>query len=469
MTESTKKRKLKSPDAIVLILILLIIVAVLTFIMPAGEYDRYVDEATGTTMVDPNSYHLVERSPQGLWAILKSISSAIMNEAAYIMNFFFIIGGAFNIITETGALNSFISNFIVKVKGKEKRVIPLFLGFWLIGGATIGTFEECLPFIPMTMALTMALGFDSFLGMAVTLIGVAIGYMGAIMNPYTIAVAQTIAGLPLYSGMGLRIGLLIAAYIASLIYLLMYADSIKKNPEKSVTYAQDKNSEFKSEDVQTDVITGKQKMVLFAFLIAIIVIVYGVIKKGFYLTEMGAVFLALGIVAGFLGGLGVQGTLDAFIEGAKGFVYAAICVGVAKSLSIILTDGKLIDTIVYSVTGVLKNLPPDITGAAMFLVQGLINIAIPSGSGQAAVTMPIMIPIADVLGLTRQTAVLAFQMGDGLFNIFTPTCAALMAGLAMAKVSWLDWLKWFWKLFLILILIGCLAAVVAAKISFGPF
>ena len=463
-----KKIKWKAPDAIVLIFILLIISSILTYVIPAGQYDRYIDNAIGREMVNPESYHSVENNPISLWNLLMSIPKGL-EQSASIINFLFIIGGAFNILQSTGAIDAFINKCVKKLQGRERLIIPFFLIFWALGGSILGNFEECLAFIPMQIMLCLALGFDSIVGLALGLCGVCVGYMGAIMNAFTIGIAQQIAGLPIYSGMGFRLITWSVMLIAAIIYIWNYAGKIKKNPTKSLMYHEDLNSKFREQKIKDVNFKKEHKLVLFIFLIGIIIIIFGVIKYEFYITEMSAVFVGLSIIMGLVGGLKLNGTVEAFIQGCHNLLYACICVGIARALTIVMTDGKMLDVIVHFATYLLNGLPNLIKAPSMFIVQSIINILIPSGSGQAVVTMPIMIPIADVIGITRQTAVLAFQMGDGITNLFTPTSASLMAGLAIAGVSWGKWMKWFGKLFLLWIIIGIIACMIATSINYGPF
>ena len=461
-------KKFKAPDALVLISVLLIICALLTYVVPTGEYDRYTDPETGIEMVDPDSYHEVPKNPISFGELLMSIPKGL-DESATIMNFLFIIGGAFGVLQETGTLDALINKSVKKLAGRERLIIPFFLIFWALGGSILGNFEECLAFVPMQIMLCLALGFDSVVGLALGLCGVCVGYMGAVMNAFTVGIAQQIAGLPIYSGMGLRFAVWTVLLITAIIYIWVYCGKIKKDPTKSVCYEEDKCSIYREQEVEDVDFTTKHKLVFLSFLIGIGVIIYGVINYGFYVTEMGAVFICLTAVMGLLGGLGLNGTVSAFVKGAHNLLYACICVGFARALTIVMKEGMMLDVIVHSVTGVLLHVPPIIRAPFMFIVQGIINIIMPSGSGQAVVTMPIMIPIADVVGMTRQTAVLCYQMGDGLTNLFTPTGAPLMAGLAIAGISWGKWMKWFGKLFLLWTVIACAAAMVAAGIGYGPF
>ncbi len=468
MKNVKKKKKFQAPSALVLIFVLIIVVSLLSYIMPVGNYERYKDEATGRDIVDASSYHAVEKNPMGIADVLMAIPKG-MNGAASIINFLFIIGGAFGVLTATGAMDAFLNSAVKKLNGRERLIIPFFLIFWALGGSILGNFEEALAFIPMQIALCMALGFDSIVGVAIGMLGVCVGYMGAIMNPFTVGIAQQIAGLPLYSGMGYRFALWGVMLIISIAYVWNYAGKIKKDPTTSLVYEEDKNSKYKDQHFEGVEFTNKHKLVFVAFFIGVLIVIYGVIEHGFYITEMGAVFVGLAIAMGLLGGLRLNGTVDAFVNGAHNLLFAAICVGFARALTVIMTEANIMDTLVYNVTYGLKSLPPTVSAPLMFVVQALINILIPSGSGQAVVTMPIMIPIADVLGISRQTAVLAFQAGDGITNIFSPTNGSLMAALAIGGFSINKWIKWFWKLFVIWSIVIMIALALSVVMGYGPF
>lgn len=468
MENLKKKNKFEAPNALVLIFMLLIVVSILSYIVPVGNYDRYRDEATKRDLVNPTTFHAVEKNPRGITDVLMAVPKGL-DGAASIINFLLIIGGAFGVLTATGAMDAFLNSTVKKLGGRERLIIPFFLIFWGLGGSILGNFEECLAFIPMQIALCLALGFDSITGVALGMLGVAVGYMGSIMNPFTVGIAQQIAGLPLYSGMGVRFTLWSLLIIVSIAYVWNYAGKIKKDPTLSLVYEEDKTSKYRDQHFDGVEFTTKHKLVFAAFFVAVLVIIYGVVKFGFYITEMGAVFVGLAIVMGLLGGLGLNGTVKAFIAGAHNLLFACICVGFARALTIIMTEANLMDTLVYNVTNGLRLLPAAVSAPLMFVVQSLINILIPSGSGQAVVTMPIMVPIADVLGITRQTAVLAFQTGDGITNIFSPTNGSLMAALAIGGFSIGKWVKWFWKLFVIWAIIIMIVLAISVQIGYGPF
>lgn len=465
-----KKRKFKAPDALVLIFILLIVSSILTYVVPAGEYDIVVDPNTGRELVDASSYHGVENNPVSLWGVLKSIPQG-MDEAASVINFLLLIGGVFGVLQATGAIDALIGFTVKKLSGRERLIIPAILIIWGVGGSIIGNFEECLAFLPLQITLCLALGFDSLTGISLGMLGVGAGYVGAILNPFTVGIAQGIAGVPMFSGMGLRVVAFILVLGSAIIFVYRYAGKIQKNPELSPVYEDDKLSPYRGQNI-TD-ITGKftkrHKFVLLTFVVGIIILVFGVINFEFYLVEIAAIFVAIGIITGIIGGLALNKIVDAFVSGAGNLIYAALAVGFARAIVVIMTQGRILDVIVYGASTVVGGLPASLSAVGMFFIQGFINVVVPSGSGQAAVTMPIMAPIADVLGITRQTSVLAYQFGDGITNLVTPASGELMAALAMTKISWGKWMKWLLPLLIFWYIACSILLVIAVQIGYGPF
>jgi uncharacterized ion transporter superfamily protein YfcC len=463
------KKRIKAPDALALMVIFMIIAAILTYILPAGEYTRIQDPNTGRMIVDATSYHSVENSPISGWGLLQAIPKGL-NEAAYVMNFLLIIGGVFGIIEGTGALMALIGSTVKKLSGRERLIIPAILIIWGLGGALVGNFEEALAFIPLQIALSLALGFDSLTGMAMAMLGVASGYIASIINPFNVGIAQGIAELPLYSGMQLRLIAFALILGSAIIFLYRYAGKIQKNPELSPVYEQDKNSPYRHTDMSAGIeFTKRQRVVLLVFVLGIAFMVYGVVTKGYYLAEIAAIFVGIGIATGIAGGLGPNKMVEHFVKGATNLLYAAIAVGFARGIVVVMTDGGILDVIVNGGAALMSALPTIFGGVGMFTMQSFINFLVPSGSGQAAVTMPIMVPISDVIGITRQTAVLAFQFGDGLTNLVTPLSGAFMAALSLCKISWGKWLKWFMPLLITWFVICSAILVIAVKIEYGPF
>lgn len=468
MEKAKDIKKIKIPHTYALLFIVIILVTLLTYIVPAGEFDRAQDTETGRIFVVADSFHEVERIPVSPFGLFKAIPKG-MEQSGYIIFFVLMIGGAFGIIQGTGAIDAGIVEVVNRMKGKEKMVIPVTMFIFSLAGAILGSAEEMLPFYPIVISLALALGFDTLTGTAMVLLGAGAGFAGAFLNPFTIGIAQGIAGLPLFSGMWYRLIAYVSILGVTIIYVYRYASKIQKNPKLSITYDEDRN---KHEDFNLDEIpqfTNKHKMVMAIVGIGLAILAYGVVKLDFYITELTAMFLIIGVLAGVFGGLSINQVAEEFVNGAKELVYGALVIGLATSIMVVMSEGKIMDTIIYSLANLVKGLPPVLSGIGMFIVQSFINFIIPSGSGQAAASMPIMAPMADIVGITRQTAVLAFQFGDGFSNVINPTSGYFMAALAIGGVKWEKWARWMLPLLLVWSIIGVTLVAISVIIGYGPF
>lgn len=463
------QKKFKVPHTYVILFTVIVIMAILTYIIPAGEFERVEDPNTGRTVVDPDSFHEVEQNPTHVFDLFKSVPNG-MKDAESIVFFIFIVGGSFQIITATGAIEGGISKIALKLQGRERLMIPIFLLLFSLAGATFGMAEEAIVFVPIGIALARALGYDAITGTAMITLGAACGFTSGFMNPFTVGVAQGIAELPLFSGIALRFVILGVMLIITTIYLMRYAEKVKKDPSKSIVRELEEREKHTIIDLSNVPKLEKHHyLVLLTIVGGFSFIIYGVFKNGWYITEIGAAFLAMGILGGFLGKLGPSKIAEHFVIGAKSIVFGALVVGVARGILIVMQDGMIIDTIINGLASAIQNLPNAISAVGMFFVQVVINFFIPSGSGQAAATMPIMTPLADIIGITRQTAVMAYQFGDGFTNSIIPTSAALMGVLSIAKINYEKWVKFLWPLMLIWIATGAVFLVIANAISYGPF
>jgi len=461
-------KKIKIPHTYALLFFIIIFVTLLTFVVPAGSFERAVDDATGRTFVVPDSYEYMENTPVGFFDMFKAIPKG-MEQAGYIIFFVLMIGGSFGILQGTGAIEAGIGEVVKSTKGKEKIVIPLIMFIFSLAGAILGSAEEMLPFYPIVIALAIALGFDTITGTAMVLLGAGAGFAGAFLNPFTVGIAQGIAGLPLFSGIGFRLVGYFAVLGSGIIYVYRYANKIQKNPELSPTYEDDKNSKHNYDLDEIPEFTGKHKAVLAVFVIGLAILAYGVVQLGFYITELSAMFLIIGIASGIVARMGINEIATEFVNGAKELVYGALVIGLATSIMVVMQEGNIMDTIIYALASAVKGLPPALSAVGMFVVQSFINLIVPSGSGQAAVSMPIMAPMADVVGITRQTSVLAFQFGDGFSNVISPTSGYFMAAIAIGGIKWEKWAKWMLPLFLIWSGIGAALVFISVLINYGPF
>ena len=465
--DSVKKR-MKMPHTYVILFSIVILAAIASYTLPAGVYDRSKDPATGRTLVNPASYHHVEQTPVSPFDLFKAIPRGMV-AGADIVFFIFICGGAFTVIQATGAVNSGLARFIMKLRGYENLLIPLTMLLFSVFGFTMGMSEEVIVFIPIGVLLARALKYDDIVAVSMLSTGAAIGFASGLLNPFTVGVAQTIAELKMFSGLEFRIIGFVFLYLSGVIYTMNYAKKVKANPEYSYVYEEmQKNKEvgILDESVQ---FTGVHQAVALVCLAFLGVMIYGVMKLDFYITELAAVFLAMGIVGGLVGRLGPNQIAMHFVAGCRDIVFGALVVGVARAILVVLQDGQIIDTIIHGLANGVSIFPKGLAAVGMFWVQSIINFFIPSGSGQAAATMPIMAPLADLLGITRQTAVLAFHYGDGFSNSIIPTSASLMGVLAMAHVPYEKWFRFIWPLMVIWTIIGSVMCYIAAVINLGPF
>jgi possible MFS family major facilitator transporter len=380
-----------------------------------------------------------------------------------------IVGGAFNIIIETGMFQSFAGRLTKVFSNKEVLIIPAFSTIFALACTTMGV-NTFIGFAPIAVIIARSIGYDAIVGVSMVALGGAIGFSTGTFNPFTTGVAQSIAGLPIFSGVGYRFICLVVFLIVTNIYIIWYAKKVKANPEASVVYEMEQeNKKVEVSEKQHDKIEGRHYLVLLIVIACFVLLVYGSQNWKWKLQENAAMFLWMGVLSGFAYGFGPSRIAEEFTKGAKKLVYGALMIGMANGISLILADGKILDTTVQYLGGLLVVLPSHAQAAGMFLMQLLINGLITSGSGQAAATMPIMLPVADIIGMTKQTAVLAFNFGDGLSNYILPTSSALMGFIAMVGISYSNWMKFMWRLFLIWTVVGAVLVIVANSINYGPF
>ncbi len=337
-------------------------------------------------------------------------------------------------------------------------MIPVIMGLFSLGGAVFGMTEEAIPFIAMLIPLCLALGYDSIMAMAISYMGCIVGFATAMINPFSVGVAQNIANVQAGSGVGYRTLIWAVTTIAAILFLMWYGRRIKRNPELSPVYEIDqvRREELKESENQHIEFTARHKVILSLILVCLAGIVVGVLEFGFGIPEIAALFLATGIVSGFIGRLSLDDMATSFVSGAKDMIGAAVVVGFARGIVILAENGQIIDTILYQLSNFIGQLPSLVAGYVMFFVQMFINFFISSGSGQAALTMPIMAPLGELVGITPQTSILIFQFGDGFSNAIFPTSAVLMACLGVAGIPWSKWVKWILPLQLIF---GALAII----------
>ncbi|WP_130862526.1 YfcC family protein [Bacilliculturomica massiliensis] len=456
-------------NAYVLIAILIVVSAVVTYVVPAGTYERVVDAVTNKTVIDPQSFQFVENTPVGVMDTLLSIPRG-MQEAGSIIFFVFIVAGAFEVLNRTGFTEAFVNVTLRKFAGKEKILFPIVVTVLSFFAATMGMAEEVVIFIPILLALSKSLGYDELVAAGLAYCGIRAGHINGMMNPFNVGIAQSFAELPLYSGLWYRSIWCVITIAATSVILWRYAVKIKADPTKSLMYGV--NQDWDTVDLrqlENSKFTRTHKILGVALLAVFALIIFGVMKYGWYLDEIAALFLAFGVAVGLIARFQVSDIAEQFLSGARSVLAGALVIGMARGILVVLQEGQIIDTIVYYAAELLSGTPKVIAANGMYVFQWLLNLIIPSGSAQAATTMPIMTPIADVLGINRQVAVTAFHYGDGVTNLLTPACGPLMTCIALAKVPYIKWLKWVVPMLIAWTLIGFAAVTGAQLINLGPF
>lgn len=447
----TKKKKFKMPHIYVLLVSIIIICAIASWILPAGEFDRALNEA-GREMVVPGTYHVVESTPVGFFTLVQSLYNGTL-DAAGVTFFVFISYASIGLIIASGAFNGLVASMLRVLKGSARAVIiPVFITLIGCASSTIGVFEEMFPFIPIFVGIAIAMGYDAIVGLAIVALGTGLGYSGAVMNPFTVGMAQSIADIPQMTGAGYRIICHAVMIAVASVFVVKYALRIQADPARSLVYGDDFGSlAMDPEHIENKEFGIREKLVLATLVLGIAVIVWGTKAKGWYFAELSAVFLLMGIVSGFIMGWGPNEIAEKVAKSFSEIAVACMMIGIARGILVVLQAGHIIDTIVYYLSIPLSTLPGAISAIAMFLVQTGINFFIPSGSGQAVTSMPIMAPLADLIGISRQSAVLAFQFGDGLSNIIWPTSMTpIICGIAGVKIE--KWWKWFVPVFIALVI-----------------
>ena len=458
-----KNIHLKTPHTYALLLLIIIFASLLTYIIPAGEYAR--EEKGGQTLVVSGSYQEVQQQGVSFFDIFRAIPEGLIS-GGEIVFYIFLVGGAFGIVHKTGAFENGV-NKAMQVLGSFKfLMIPLTMVIFSILGFSIGLAEETIIFVPIGIIIARTLGYDALTGAAMIILGAASGFIGGMLNPFTVGVAQSVAELPMFSGWGLRTIIYLFILTAAIITVMIYAHKVKADMTKSLVYALEQVEEKKETKMDMPRFTKSQATGLALIIAAIILNVFGIFRYGWSFNEMSANFLLAGLLAGLIGGLGLNGTFDAMIEGMKDILFGAMIVGFAKGIIVILENGKVIDTIVHGMSTLLGDVPSSIVILSMFVLQFLLNFFIPSGSGQALTTMPLMVPISDLLNINRQLTVLAFQYGDAISNILFPTSAILMGALAVGKITYTQWLKFAWKLIIVWVLICSIAMSIALVVGY---
>ncbi|WP_173918286.1 putative basic amino acid antiporter YfcC [Halobacillus sp. Marseille-Q1614] len=492
-----RKKAWEMPHTYVIIFFVVLFAAILTYLVPAGSfeteemtYNNSGTEETRTVLI-PESFSTEggEGTETSLFeggggaGLLNYVFEGLVSgdkwgSAVGVVAFIIIIGGAFGIIMRTRAIEEGILSVIDKTKGKEALIIPILFFLFSLGGAVFGMGEEAIAFAMILVPLVVALGYDAITGVMITYVATQIGFATSWMNPFGVAIAQGVSDVPVLSGSPFRIIMWLVFTVIGTLYTWRYANKVKKNPARSLAYASDEyfRKDFEHKDLDVNFKKG-HLLVILTVAAGIVWIIWGVIQNAYYIPEIASQFFTIGLVAGVIGvifklnNMRVNDIAEGFAQGAKDLLPAALVVGMAKGIIIILggddpASASVLNTILYSAGQVFNGMPEVLSAWFMYIFQSIFNFFVVSGSGQAALTMPLMAPLADIAGVTRQVAVLAFQLGDGLTNIIVPTSAALMGSLGAARLDWGLWFKFIIKFQLLLVGLSSLFIIAAVLINF---
>ncbi|MBM7661887.1 putative ion transporter superfamily protein YfcC [Bacillus mesophilus] len=498
-----KQKTVKVPHTYVIVFFVVLLAAILTFLVPVGYFETkdvtYIhqgEEQTKTVLI-PESFQLVtdeDGNPvkEGTslfeagggvgflnYVFEGLVSGSKWGSAVGVVAFILIIGGAFGIIMRTRAIEEGILSVIDKTKGKEVLIIPIMFILFSLGGAVFGMGEEAIAFAMILVPLVVALGYDAITGVMITYVATQIGFATSWMNPFGVAIAQGVSDIPVLSGAPFRMTMWAIFTLIGLIYTWKYASSIRKDPTKSLSYETDHHfrDDFKLTDIKVNFKLG-HGLVLATVLLGVAWIIWGVVEHAYYIPEIASQFFTIGLVAGIIGVLfklndmKLDDIAEGFIQGAKDLLPAALVVGMAKGIVLILGGDSpdmpsVLNTVLYGAGQLIGNFPAELSAWFMLVFQSVFNFFVVSGSGQAALTMPLMAPLADIAGVTRQVAVLAFQLGDGLTNLIVPTSAALMGTLGVARIDWGTWFRFMIKFQILLFIVASVFVIVASFIGYS--
>lgn len=466
------KKKLKMPSAYTILFSIIIVVAILTWIIPSGQYS-YVDPSAIKKTPIPETYHLVEQNPQGITDVLMAPVSGFY-EAIEVALFIIIIGGFLGVVMNTGAIDAGIATVIARLKGREPLMIPILMIVFSLGGTSFGMAEETLAFYPLLVPVFIAAGYDALTAVSVILLGAGCGVLGSTVNPFATGIASGFAGTSIGEGIGLRLLILVVLEVAAIIYTMRYAEKVKKKPSESIIYElkEDNETHFlhSKEESGFPELMGKRKLALILFILTFIIMVFGVIPfsdmnitliptLGWWFGELTTLFLVFAIIIGLVYGMKEQELVSAFVNGAKDLLGVALIIGLSRGITIIMNAGIITDTILNYGENLLKGLGSIGFVILTYLFYMPLSFLIPSTSGLATLTMPIMAPLADFAGVTRAIVITAYQSASGLINLITPTSAVVMGGLAIARVPYGKWIKYSLKFLIIAFMLVLLLLV----------
>jgi uncharacterized ion transporter superfamily protein YfcC len=458
------------PTAFTIIFALILIVAGLTWIVPAGRYERVPNEALGKDTPVPGTYQTVASDPQGVLDALRAPIAGFYDPATYAANavdvslFVLVIGGFLGVVNRTGAINAGISAAMHRMRGREKWMIPILMALFAAGGTTYGMAEETLAFYAILIPVMIAAGYDAVTGVAIILIGAGIGVLGSTINPFATTIASNAAGIRFTDGLMLRLAILGIGWLICVAFVMRYAARVKADPTLSIVADRrdDNAHHFLGKNAAIEAgVTGRQAIVLILFAATFGLMIWGVSSQGWWMAEMSMLFLGAALVIGIVGWIGEKPFVESFVDGARDLLGVALIIGLARGIVVVMDAGLMTDTVLHASEQAIAGKSQIVFINAMYWIEVALSFLVPSTSGLAVLSMPILAPVSDFAGVDRSLAVTAYQSASGIVNLITPTSAVVVGGLAIGRVPYDRWLRF------IAPLLGLLTILIMGALSLG--
>ncbi|HCS2231409.1 YfcC family protein [Enterobacter hormaechei] len=447
------RKPIEMPHVFVIFFFILVVVAALTHVIPAGTFERVIGPS-GSTVIENGSFRLTDSDGVSFFDIFRAIPLGFI-ESAGIIILTLVIGGTFAVIRETGLLEVAISRLAYKLQNRGLLIVPVLIFVFATIDTFIGTPELCLVYIPLIMPLVRALGFDSLTAVAIVLLGSCAGFTASLTNPFLVGISQKIAGVPLYSGIEFRLICFVLTVGLVIPFVMLHAAKVRKNPASSPVYELDQKRESPfaiSQVVPQFSVT--QRLIGFGIIALFALMIYGILRFGWDMPEMAAVFLIIGVLSGLVSRMNKNTFCEKFMTGAQDVLLGSLVIGFARAIPVLMQQGEILDTVVHYLAEGLKTLPPSMTAVGVIIITTIFNFFIASGSGKAAVLMPILAPLAQILNISPNIMILGYQYGDGMTMMFWPTAGFFIAALTVSKVPWITWARFTWPIFSLIGLLG---------------